>query len=46
MYVFYNQDPEICQLYGGVHYRGVSIKQGFTVLQLPLGPKFIINFSH
>ena len=31
MYVSYNRDPEICLLYRGVHYRGVSIKQGFTV---------------
>ena len=31
MYVSYNWDPEICPLYQGVHYRGVSIKRGFTV---------------
>ena len=31
MYVSYNQDPEICPLYRGVYYRGVSIKRGFTV---------------
>ena len=29
-----NQDPEICPLYRGVHYRGVSIKQGFTVMHV------------
>ena len=31
MYVSYNWDPEICPLYRGVRYRGVSIKWGFTV---------------
>ena len=36
MYVSYNRDPEICPLYRGVHYRGVSIKRGFTVLQKSL----------
>ena len=32
MYVSY--DPEICPLYRGVHYRGVSIKRGFTVYDI------------
>ena len=27
-----NRDPEICPLYRGVHYRGVSIKRGFTII--------------
>ena len=27
-----NRDPEICPLYQGVRYRGVSVKRGFTVI--------------
>ena len=36
MYVSYNRDPEICPLYRGVRYRGVSIKWGFTVCYIAL----------
>ena len=30
-----NRDPEICPLYRGVRYRGVSVKRGFTVFLTP-----------
>ena len=42
MHVSYNQDPEICPLYRGAHYRGVSIKRGFTVYGHEILPSSIL----
>ena len=36
-----NRDLEICPLYRGVRYRGVSVKRGFTVIGMENGDLYI-----